>query len=123
MKLDFKKWLLNELDGGLVKPTGIGAGSPVQQIRPTPIKPKQPTTATTQKTPEELKQDQTISDIQNAATMYQKDIQKSGGNVNISATKDPEGIFNVLTRYNQSLAKNKAPAIAAIKGLLYGDKK
>lgn len=123
MNLYFKNWLLNELDGGLVKPTGIGAGSPVQSIRTTPIKAKQPTTATTQKSPTEIKQDQTISDIQNAATMYQKDIQKSGGNVNIAAARDPEGIFNVLTRYNQSLAKNKAPAIAAIKGLLYGDKK
>jgi len=121
MHLKFKIWLLNELDGGLLKQTGIGAGSSVQAIKPTPIKSKQQSVSTTQKSAEEMKQDQIISDIQNAATLYQKDIQKSGGNVNIAATRDPQGTFNVLTKYNQNLAKNKDSAIAAIKGLLYGD--
>lgn len=122
MKLSFKNWLFNELDGGLIKSTGIGAGASVGSIKPAPVKQKQPTTATTQKSPEELKQDKTISDIKTAGTLYQTDIQKSGGNVNIAAARDPEGTFRVLTKYVPDLAKNKAPAIAAIKALVSGGK-
>lgn len=119
MKLNFKEWLIYELDGGLIKSTGIGAGTSIGSVKPTPVKPKQATPATTQKTPE----DTLIPVIQNAATLYQKDIQKAGGNVNVAAQRDPEGTFNILTRYNPELTKNKPAAIAAIKGLLYGDKK
>lgn len=117
MNISFKKWLFNEIEGGLIKPTGIGSNSAMSAVKVAPIKPM----ASAKTNPE----DALISSIKDAATLYQDKLKNSGVKVNDLAKKDPEGTFDTLAKYDKSMSllKNKPAVMAAIKGLISGDQR
>jgi hypothetical protein len=101
MEINFKKWL-NEDMGGLINPSGS-----VKPISSVPVKSvKQGTTPPPNDTLTPL--------IKKAATEYQAN---TPADVNDAALKNPEGIANILAKFEPALINKKREMLDKIKTL------